>query len=379
MKQQHISILQISNSRVFGGNEEHIRALIKYLDKEKFSVFTAVPENSEFGAVLKNEGFEIAYNEITSKFSFRSLKNIMRIIREKNIHIIHTHNRREDLLGAVASLIRGIPHVITIHDRINMNQEGKRVNNFNARFYKFVLKHMSKKIIAVSDATKEDLVQELKINKNKVIHIVNGTDFERLSLDLDTHKEKEKLVGIIARVRNKQVGKKGHLYFLHACKIVLEGHKNAAFAICGEDSITREYLESICRELNIHEHVRFLGYRKDIANVISMCDVIVQPSLFEGLPRVLVEAMYLGKAVVGTDVDGIREIIEHGKTGLLIPSKDARSLAGAIIQLLDNENLAKELGRNAGEFIKSNYDARVMAQQTELLYQKLLGKSGVFS
>ncbi len=369
---RHINILQVSNSRVFGGNEEHIRVLVKYLNKKKFSVLTAVPENSEFGAVLKKEGFEIAYNEISSKFSFRSLKNIIRIIHENNIHIIHTHNRREDLLGAVASLILGIPHVVTIHDRINMNQEEKRVNNFNARFYKFVLKHMPKKIIAVSDATKKDLLQEIKITRHKVIHIINGTDFERLNVEIDTHKEREKLVGIIARVRNKQVGKKGHLHFLQACKMVLEGHKNAAFAICGEDNITREYLESICRELNIHEHVRFLGYRKDIANVISMCDVIVQPSLFEGLPRVLVEAMYLGKPVVGTDVDGIREIIEHEKTGLLIPSKDARSLADAIIQLLDNESLANELGRNANKFIKSNYNARIMAQQTELLYRKLL-------
>ena len=369
---RQINILQISNSKVYGGNEEHIRALIKYLDKEKFSVLTAVPKNSESGAVLKNEGFEIAYNEIQPKFSLRSLKNVMRIIHENNIHIIHTHNRREDLLGTAASLICAIPHVVTIHDRINMNQEGKRVNNFNAMFYKFILKHMPKKIIAVSDATKKDLVQELKINKHKVTHIVNGTDFERLNVSIDTHKEREKLVGIIARVRNKQIGKKGHIYFLQACKIVLEGHKNVTFAICGEDSITRECLESICRKLNIHEHVRFLGYRKDIANVISMCDIIVQPSLFEGLPRVLVEAMYLEKPVVGTDVDGIREIIEHGKTGLLIPSKDARSLASAIIQLLDNEGLASKLGRNANKFIKSNYDARVMAQQTELLYQKLL-------
>ena len=147
---QHINILQISNSKVFGGNEEHIRALIKYLNKRKFCVLTAVPENSEFGAVLKKEGFEIVYNEIPSKFSFRSLRNIMKIVHKNNIRIIHTHNRREDLLGAVASLIQGIPHIVTIHDRINMNQEGERVNNFNAMFYKFILKHIPKKVIAVS-------------------------------------------------------------------------------------------------------------------------------------------------------------------------------------------------------------------------------------
>ncbi|MCK4402039.1 glycosyltransferase family 4 protein, partial [bacterium] len=351
---KRINILQVSNSRVYGGNEEHIRALVKYLDREKFSVLTAVPENSEFGAVLKREGFEIAYNEIPSKFSFRSLRNIIKIIRKNNIHIIHTHNRKEDLLGAVASLIQGIPHVVTIHDRINMNQEGERVNNFNAMFYKFILKRIPKKIIAVSNATKEDLLQEIKITRHKVIHIINGTDFERLNVDIGTHSEREKLVGIIARVRNREVGKKGHLYFLQACRMILEKHKNTTFIICGEDNVTREYLESICRELNIYEYVKFLGYRKDIANVISMCDIIVQPSLFEGLPRVLVEAMYLGKPVVGTDVDGIREIIEHEETGLLIPSKDAKSLANAVMQLLDNESLANELSRKASKFIKSN-------------------------
>ncbi|MCK5594935.1 glycosyltransferase family 4 protein, partial [bacterium] len=186
------------------------------------------------------------------------------------------------------------------------------------------------------------------------------------------HKKRKKRVGIIARVRNREIGKKGHLYFLQACKIALKRHENIEFVICGEDGITKEYLENICRELNIHEHVKFLGYRKDIANIISMCDIIVQPSLFEGLPRVLVEAMYLGKSVVGTDVDGIREIIEHKKTGLLIPSKNTEALANAIIQLLDNESLATELGRNGSKFIKSNYDARIMAQQTELLYQKML-------
>ena len=369
---QTVNILQVSNSRVFGGNEEHIRALIKYLDKRKFNVLTAVPENSEFGAVLKNESFKIAHNEIPSKFSFRSLINLIKIIRENNIHIIHTHNRREDLLGAIISLILRIPHVVTIHDRINMNQKGERVNNFNSMLYKFILKHIPKKIIAVSKATKEDIIQEIKISNHKAIHIVNGTDFERLNVSTDTHKSREKLVGIIARVRNREIGKKGHLYFLQACKIILEEYKNVAFVICGEDKTTREYLESICRKFNIHKHVKFLGYRKDIANVISMCEIIVQPSLFEGLPRVLVEAMYLGKPVVGTDVDGIREIIEHGKTGLLIPSKDAKSLANAVIQLLDNESLANELGRKASKFIKSNYDARIMAQQTELLYQRLI-------
>ncbi len=367
-----MNILQISNSKVYGGNEEHIRALIKYLNKEKFSVLTAVPENSEFGEVLKNENFKIAHNEISSKFSFRSLINITRIIRKNNIRIIHTHNRREDLLGAVASLILRIPHVVTIHDRINMNQKGERVSNFNAMLYKFILKHIPKKIIAVSEATKEDIIQEIKISNHKVIHIINGTDFERLNIDIDTHKKKEKLVGLIARVRNKEIGKKGHLYFLQACKIVLNEHKNIGFMICGEDKATREYLEGICRELNIHKHVKFLGYRKDIANVISMCDIIVQPSLFEGLPRVLVEAMYLGKSIIGTDVDGIREIIKHKKTGLLIPSKDTKSLANAVMQLLDNESLANELGDSANKFIKLNYNARVMAQQTGLLYQRML-------
>ncbi len=92
----------------------------------------------------------------------------------------------------------------------------------------------------------------------------------------------------------------------------------------------------------------------------------------QGLPRVLVEAMYLGKPVVGTDVDGIREIIAHEETGLLIPSKDAKSLANAVTQLLDNEGLASKLGKNASKFIKSNYDARIMVQQTELLYQELI-------
>ncbi|MCK5595484.1 glycosyltransferase, partial [bacterium] len=164
---QTINILQVSNSKVFGGNEEHIRALIKYLNREKFNVLTAVPENSEFGEVLKSENLKIAHNEIKSKFSFRSLRNLIKIIRENNIHIIHTHNRREDLLGAVISLILRIPHVVTIHDRINMNQKGKRVSNFNAWFYKFVLKHMPKKIIAVSNATKLDLAHEIKMSKHK--------------------------------------------------------------------------------------------------------------------------------------------------------------------------------------------------------------------
>ena len=118
----------------------------------------------------------------------------------------------------------------------------------------------------------------------------------------------------------------------------------------------------------------FLGYRDDIEELIQTFDLAVFPSLWEGLPLAILEVMACGKPVVATDVGGNRQLLEEGNCGLIVPVAQTEPLAEAILSLLRNQNLAKEMGQRAKKLVYEKYDSKIMVKRIENLYEKLLLK-----
>ena len=154
---------------------------------------------------------------------------------------------------------------------------------------------------------------------------------------------------------------------LRAAPKILSACPEARIAVVG-DGPEGSRLRREARRLNLEGRFLFLGERKDAAPVQSLFDIFVLPSLWEGLPFVLVEAAALGKPIVATAVDGVPEMLEDGKTGLLIPPNDASALADAVIRLLRDKDEARRLGETARRLVPPRFPLRRMIDQTQNLY-----------
>jgi glycosyltransferase involved in cell wall biosynthesis len=381
---KRIGVLHVSNALVYGGNEEHIRALVKYLPRDRVRVVAALPPGGAFREVLEAEGVTCVESRIRSKFDVKAARRLAQIAKDHAIRIIHTHNRQEDLMGALASrFLPGTDAVTTIHDRINTNQNGERERNPSTMIYNHILRSWMKRIITVSEATRRDVIAEAGLDPRKVTHVTNGMDLARLEPPADRKRSRtalglapaDKVVGLVARVRGLNIAKKGHRYLIEAAPRVVEHIAGVRFVIVGEDEAARAHLRGLARERGVEERFVFLGLRTDILEVMSAFDVIVLPSLFEGLPRTLMEGMALGLPAVGTRVDGTAELIEEGQSGLLVPARDPAALAEAVVRVLTEPELARRLGAAASRRIRTHYDARAMAEKTARVYDEIVSEA----
>jgi glycosyltransferase involved in cell wall biosynthesis len=135
-------------------------------------------------------------------------------------------------------------------------------------------------------------------------------------------------------------------------------------------------LAALSRQLGLQEAVRFLGTRSDIPQLLSLLDVVALPSLEEGFPNVVLEAMAAGKPVVATRVGGTPEAVIHRETGLLVPPKDPRALADAILEVLDDPQRANAMGQAGRERVRKAFDLSRMVQEIEALYEELIAAHG---
>jgi len=383
---RRLNVLHVSSARVYGGNEEHIRTLVRYLDRDACNVLVALPTDGEFASVLKREDVPIVHVRIEPEHLLRSAGALARICREHEIDVVHSHNRREDFVTAVAGWRAKTPiRISTIHDRINMTQEGERSTGISCSIYNWTLRRGFDALLAVSKATRDDVVDQAGTDPARTHHVINGMDLARLdSVDAGPDLRDELglaaddlVCGMVARVRGTKIDKKGHRYLIEAIPAVVSRVPNAKFVIAGADDEAAEFLRCMAVEHGAADHVNILGYRTDVLDVMRTFDVTVLPSLFEGLPRTLMEAMALGKPAVGTSIDGIAELIVHDECGLLVPPRDAAALADALCRVLGDADLRARMGAAARERIATQFDGRTMAERTLAIYQQIAQAKGL--
>jgi glycosyltransferase involved in cell wall biosynthesis len=165
---------------------------------------------------------------------------------------------------------------------------------------------------------------------------------------------------------------KGLCYLLKAAVLVPE----AIFVLAGEGP-GRASLEAQVRELGLNKRVLFLGYRQDVPDLLACCDLFVLPSLFEGLPLSILEAMAANKPVVASAVGGNDEAIVHGETGLLVPPANPTALAAAIQTVLSNSDLSRRLAAAGKARVHEHFSAEAMVRQVAHIYEEVLSTHDV--
>ena len=217
------------------------------------------------------------------------------------------------------------------------------------------------------------------IAPDRVVTVHEGVDVDRIDAEpaVNVHEalwlpHKAPLIGNVAAL----VAHKGQRYFVEAAHLVVQKIPDARFVILGEGEL-REHLEHMVREYRLEKHVLLPGFRTDVIGCIKGFDLFVMSSITEGLGTSSLDAMACRKAVIGTSAGGIPEVVADGRTGIIVPPRDAQSLADAIIRLVRDEPLRKQMEEAAYSRVRERFTVERMVMETSAVYARLAGRPHV--
>lgn len=356
--------------------------LIRNIDKEKYQIMLCVLNYKEnhWGKEFEKYGGKIINLNIDSHNPFKIIRRIVNCIENEKPDIVQTHEMKMNILGRLAAIKAKSPIIIgtiwTLRDTAFSTIRRVR-DRLLSPLHKY-LDSRSRVVIAISNAIKRDWDPLNRKSLYKVIYI--PYDPERINKSSDIanfHRlmdfEKNKnifIIGVISRLSEE----KGIQYLLRSIPKILKQEKNIAVYIAGEGKY-KPKLEALINKLKISNYVRMIGHINNINAFLEKIDLFVQPSRSESLGIAIMEAMAKGVAVIATRVGGIPEIIENGKTGLLVNKKDPEDLAEKIIYLIKNADLRNKLGNEGQAVIAKRFGVREFVKETTDLYEKLLNES----
>jgi len=380
-----IKILYIIDGIIFGGGERAFAQIIKGIDKEKYEVYCACFAKGAFAEKIKNY-VGIFPMDLSNRYNLSNIYGLVKIMKEKNIQIVHTQGGRGDFFGRVAAGLARTPVIIST---VATPVEGYDVNPIKRLIYIWldrISERFVHKFIVVSDTLIKRLVRIHRISPKKIIKIYNGIELEEYTCNTDSGLPVRKefnlgtdiiLLGAIGRL----TWVKGLTYLIRAVRNIEEREREIAdkirCLIVGEGKLRKD-LENLARTLNIERKIIFTGFRNDIKEILSSLDIFVLPSILEGQPIVLLEAMAMAKPVVVSNIQGVDETIVNGVSGVSVPSGNHVALSQAITSLLKDRVKAQTMGQEARKVIEERFKLQDKIIQHEKLYQQMfLDKIGV--
>lgn len=361
-----------------GGGQINLLSLAKSLDKEKFDVFVCSGEKGPLVDELKRNNVPHFPALFSKRFNRKTILELVSILRDNRIDILHTHGGIAGFYGRWAARKCRLPVIIhTLHGIHYLHYRTfllKRIYILLERYFS----RFTDALIFVSDADRKK-GKKFKLAPEGKMHVVkNGIEppllesRKRLISEMVNNKRNlglepsQPIVGTVARLHRQ----KGITFLLKAAKKICKAFPEVKIIIVGGGPL-RSKLEREAQRLGLEEEVLFMGEKEDVAKFLSIFDVFVLPSLWEGLPYVLIEAAIFGKPVVATDVDGVREVIENGETGILVPTRDPEALSQAVIHFLQDKEYALKLSQKINENVPPRFTLSRMVAQIQALYLRL--------
>lgn len=372
-----IKILHTIRQGQIGGGETHVLDLVQQLNPRLYESTVLCFTDGEMIERLRqlNISSKVIYTE--TPFDIRVFAKVIRFMRSGDFDIIHAHGTRACSNSMLAAIYLNIPVIYTVHGWSFHNNQSRLLRGIRQWIERRLVRNVSKTIL-VSKSNQKDGIDKLKLTNSEVIYngvslkrfhpLQKGSSLPKKSLNLP---ENKLIVGFIARLTIQ----KDPFTFIKAAKKVIEQGVNAHFLIVGDGELMTQ-----CKELanltGMQTHISFVGFRSDIPEILNLLDIYCLPSLWEGLPIGVLEAMASKTAVVATPVDGTVELIENNKTGMLSPVGKPDEMAKAIIQLATDEEYRERMVDNAYLLIQSEFTITKMSNEVERVYSKLLRTSG---
>jgi len=383
-----LRVLRIIARLNIGGPAIHATLLHERLDPARFaSTLVTGTEASGEGNYLELHGrsarIEVIPDlgrEIRPLSDLQTLSRLVALMRRERPDIVHTHTAKAGAVGRAAAILAGVPVIVhTYHGHV-LRGYFSPAKTAVYRAIERGLARRTDRLLAVTGRVRDDLV-ELGVGRAEQYQVVPlGFDLAPLliaerrrgELRAELGVGAAPLIGIVARL----VPIKAHEVFLEAARRVHAAAPAARFLVVG-DGERRAELELRAAALGLADVVHFLGWRADIDRLYADLDVVVLTSRNEGSPVALIEAMAAGVPVVSTDVGGVADVVDHGRSGLLAPMDDARAVADHVLALLSDPDPRRTMGQHGRARVASTYDAGRLVADIETLYEDQVRKKRV--
>ncbi len=358
-------ILHTESSLGWGGQERRILAEALALRERGHELLLACDPRGELYGRALAKGFPVTALKFGGRRNLGAWLKLRRLLAAGGIDILNTHSSLDSWVGTLAwRSLRPRPHLVrTRHLSTRVN------DNLPTRW----LYQSPEAVITTGEVTKDLLTRRLGVPEDRLFSIPTGVSLADFK---PRDKDPELLArlgippgafvcGTVAVLRSW----KGHLYVLEALRDLVQDGVPTFFLVVG-DGPYRGLIEAKVRELRLAEWVRLVGYQDEVAPWIALMDAVVLASYAnEGVPQSLLQAMAMGKAVVGSTVGGIPEVVIEDETGHLVPPRDAAALARALRLLVEDGGHRRELGRRGREFVRERFSLEKMAAAVEAVYE----------
>lgn len=355
-----MKILQICSARQIGGGERHLADLSNALQKRGHEVFYTFQSDSPVKNLIENAAPEnFLLTKMRNALDVFAARKIAEFITQNDIEIVHAHIAKDYPIAARAARISGKPFVLTRHVLFPLK-----------RLQKYALRNVGG-IIAPSNAVAESLKKQNLFPAEIIQTIHNGIDLTQFA-DLEKIGNAKFTIGTIGHLAPI----KGHDIFIRAAAEILQKRQDFKFVIVGEDKSdsgeNRRKLENLIAKLNLQNYIELAGWTDDVRPFLQQFDLFVSTARSEPFGLVIAEALAAQIPVVATESEGATEIIEDGKSGVLIPLDNPARLTEAILDLAFDNQKRERLKIAGRQRVDDNFSLKKMVAETEIFYQRIL-------
>lgn len=358
-----LKVLHTESSPGWGGQENRILNESIGLKKLGVKVYILCQPESMLSKKASQAGLEVFTYPMRKSYDLKAIYFTLKLIKKLGVDVVNTHSGKDSYIAGIAGKL-STKHPLIVRTR----HLALPITST------FSYKYLADIVVTVSEYVKNYLISK-GISSRKVFAVATGVDIEKFAPDRIKAtvkaelglKEDTPLIGTVAVLRKK----KGHHILIQAIPEVLKSFPEAVFIFAG-DGPQRKNIEAQILKYGISNNVIMLGHRDDIPNILSSIDVFVLPTEQEALGTSFLEAMAMCKPVIGSDVDGVREVIDDGVNGFLVPSGDAKALARKIIELISDRQKAAKMGIEGRKKVETKYTIERMCKTMFDLYENYL-------
>jgi glycosyltransferase involved in cell wall biosynthesis len=363
-----VTVLHLSSSSGPGGAETVMASIAAGLDRSRYRSIVCLFRDGWLRRRCERLGLETHVLNINGMFDVGWLTRFTRLLRDRDVRLVHTHEFGANTYGTLGARVAGLPVVATVHGQSYYADCVRR------RWAYRLVSHAAV-MVAVSDDVKRFIVERTGVAAERIRVIHNGIGAaETVSAEAGAHLRDALGLGETDRIVTA-VGSlypvKGHDVLIDAAPSILAACPSTVFLVAGRGD-RESALRAQARRLGIDGRVHFLGLRHDVPDILAITDVFVLPSMSEGLSVALLEAMAAARPVVATRVGGNSELVESGRSGLLVPCGDAPALATAVIDLLTHRDKARALGQRGLTRVTTRFAITAMIEQYATIYESAM-------
>ena len=384
-KKERIKVAYLLTPIEFGGAEKVSLNFLKNVDLGKFDIYPILlirpwEKDNLFINKLEKMGYPIykvpttirTHEEGRGYFRFfRCFWNIYFFLKKGSFDLLHSHSYFADIMGIPAARILCIPSISTCHGFIFNDRKLTIYNKLDLMVQRF-----SNKVLAVSEKIKDDLIKS-GVCDSKIQVIQNAVEMDGNDNFFLHYREKtrrnfginpdEIVLGYVGRLSEE----KGLRYLVEAGYELLRSGLRLRVLIIG-DGPQRTEIENFAKEVGLQKRVIFAGFKNEIEKLLASIDIFVLPSLTEGTPMALLEAMAYGIPIVATAVGGVPKVIDSGENGILVPAADPEKIAEAVLTICRDNDFRTKLSEMAKETIRSKFNINEWVRKIESVYLEVI-------